>query len=102
MIRRPPRSTLFPYTTLFRSLVQRIGGEDPLVAGAGGRVVALPEGFIGRRQLGGERRDQQRPGQGERGAPGHGRGPPPPPKGTQLQLPPRGPSHPGNAGRKSK
>src|SRR2546425_2529562 len=28
MIRRPPRSTLFPYTTLFRSLnVQEIGGE---------------------------------------------------------------------------
>src|SRR5690242_21323937 len=27
MIRRPPRSTLFPYTTLFRSLA---GGEDPL------------------------------------------------------------------------
>src|SRR5437660_6057993 len=28
MIRRPPRSTLFPYTTLFRSLLdgQRIGG----------------------------------------------------------------------------
>src|SRR2546426_8086656 len=24
MIRRPPRSTLFPYTTLFRSLVPRI------------------------------------------------------------------------------
>src|SRR5438132_7132769 len=24
MIRRPPRSTLFPYTTLFRSLRQRI------------------------------------------------------------------------------
>src|SRR5258705_7144606 len=24
MIRRPPRSTLFPYTTLFRSLMQRI------------------------------------------------------------------------------
>src|SRR5258705_5469776 len=23
MIRRPPRSTLFPYTTLFRSLIQR-------------------------------------------------------------------------------
>src|SRR3712207_8491337 len=23
MIRRPPRSTLFPYTTLFRSLLQR-------------------------------------------------------------------------------
>src|SRR2546430_5775732 len=26
MIRRPPRSTLFPYTTLFRS---HCGGEDP-------------------------------------------------------------------------
>src|SRR2546430_15579143 len=24
MIRRPPRSTLFPYTTLFRSLVEQI------------------------------------------------------------------------------
>src|SRR3712207_7663522 len=31
MIRRPPRSTLFPYTTLFRSLDERIG---PLVARA--------------------------------------------------------------------
>src|SRR3712207_9276510 len=27
MIRRPPRSTLFPYTTLFRSNPQRNGGE---------------------------------------------------------------------------
>src|SRR3712207_8940651 len=27
MIRRPPRSTLFPYTTLFRS----VGGFDPVV-----------------------------------------------------------------------
>src|SRR2546427_4035924 len=26
MIRRPPRSTLFPYTTLFRSLVPADGG----------------------------------------------------------------------------
>src|SRR3712207_8608098 len=25
MIRRPPRSTLFPYTTLFRSTAERIG-----------------------------------------------------------------------------
>src|SRR5256885_3348639 len=29
MIRRPPRSTLFPYTTLFRSIVQSL----PVVAG---------------------------------------------------------------------
>src|SRR2546425_7385835 len=28
MIRRPPRSTLFPYTTLFRSQVLRVGGAD--------------------------------------------------------------------------
>src|SRR3712207_8374903 len=27
MIRRPPRSTLFPYTTLFRSLGERLQGE---------------------------------------------------------------------------
>src|SRR2546428_6389630 len=27
MIRRPPRSTLFPYTTLFRSLFKRLGYE---------------------------------------------------------------------------
>src|SRR2546430_11944673 len=26
MIRRPPRSTLFPYTTLFRSILSPIGG----------------------------------------------------------------------------
>src|SRR5258707_15103911 len=38
MIRRPPRSTLFPYTTLFRSLaergiiVARLGPEDVAVA----------------------------------------------------------------------
>src|SRR5258707_9540247 len=29
MIRRPPRSTLFPYTTLFRSLVEHRGQPTP-------------------------------------------------------------------------
>src|SRR2546430_17482218 len=29
MIRRPPRSTLFPYTTLFRSLAQEAGAGLP-------------------------------------------------------------------------
>src|SRR2546421_9724705 len=29
MIRRPPRSTLFPYTTLFRSLRIRLPGQAP-------------------------------------------------------------------------
>src|SRR3712207_8220439 len=28
MIRRPPRSTLFPYTTLFRSVVMTMFGRD--------------------------------------------------------------------------
>src|SRR2546426_4664252 len=36
MIRRPPRSTLFPYTTLFRSLrrveISRVGNHCPPVA----------------------------------------------------------------------
>src|SRR5258708_25685638 len=31
MIRRPPRSTLFPYTTLFRSDSALIGGIQPLL-----------------------------------------------------------------------
>src|SRR5688572_32205634 len=29
MMRRPPRSTLFPYTTLFRSLVVEVAGTEP-------------------------------------------------------------------------
>src|SRR2546422_4023374 len=43
MIRRPPRSTLFPYTTLFRSQVQRL--DLPVGAGharALGRAHAAP------------------------------------------------------------
>src|SRR2546426_6566589 len=41
MIRRPPRSTLFPYTTLFRSVPARRGGgarDRPGGADGGGRV----------------------------------------------------------------
>src|SRR3712207_8269685 len=33
MIRRPPRSTLFPYTTLFRSEVARVGPSHRCEAG---------------------------------------------------------------------
>src|SRR2546425_7728467 len=40
MIRRPPRSTLFPYTTLFRSLLSRPGMEDVPVSAASVRDVA--------------------------------------------------------------
>src|SRR2546425_4512950 len=32
MIRRPPRSTLFPYTTLFRSQRRRLRGRVPVQA----------------------------------------------------------------------
>src|SRR5687768_18007067 len=33
MIRRPPRSTLFPYTTLFRSQADVLAGRDDQPAG---------------------------------------------------------------------
>src|SRR2546430_3876317 len=37
MIRRPPRSTLFPYTTLFRSAIRLASrNEHPAVAGVNG------------------------------------------------------------------
>src|SRR5256885_5629992 len=49
MIRRPPRSTLFPYTTLFRSLVARIAGVEMRrlleLATRRPRVAHLPEGL---------------------------------------------------------
>src|SRR5688572_31208266 len=49
MIRRPPRSTLFPYTTLFRSQLQGVG------TGIAGRDARIDDGglrlFDGRRDL---------------------------------------------------
>src|SRR5688572_32652671 len=36
MIRRPPRSTLFPYTTLFRSVDVAVGQQDAGMPGAAG------------------------------------------------------------------
>src|SRR3989442_11941287 len=63
MIRRPPRSTLFPYTTLFRSVTERDPVDDLLkkplpvaqqrlqeVGVAGDRLLLrLPEGAAERR-----------------------------------------------------
>src|SRR5258707_1996054 len=46
MIRRPPRSTLFPYTTLFRS---RLGPSGRL----GGIAAHYPSGEFGRSRLDG-------------------------------------------------
>src|SRR5256886_10282564 len=42
MIRRPPRSTLFPYTTLFRSLLLAEGASDEPLARAGTALRARP------------------------------------------------------------
>src|SRR3712207_7105298 len=51
MIRRPPRSTLFPYTTLFRSWRHQTDEADGAGDADGG----------GRRQDGGEQDDQSGP-----------------------------------------
>src|SRR2546422_2489210 len=40
MIRRPPRSTLFPYTTLFRSLAKLVEGDSTLTLS--GEVLGTP------------------------------------------------------------
>src|SRR3712207_8673022 len=47
MIRRPPRSTLFPYTTLFRSAVEQVHGRRREQIG-GGQV----PGLVGRERRG--------------------------------------------------
>src|SRR6266480_1073148 len=65
MIRRPPRSTLFPYTTLFRA-GGALEGRGPLS------------------------RLARRPGAGDRGRGGVRRAPPPPPaRDVGLPRPPR-------------
>src|SRR5258708_28114086 len=51
MIRRPPRSTLFPYTTLFRSL-------DPLLRHEGGHLQEVGLTVLGVRVPGLERSEE--------------------------------------------
>src|SRR3989442_9402242 len=46
MIRRPPRSTLFPYTTLFRSHVQRSTGRTRLCLAGGCAMNSVANGKI--------------------------------------------------------
>src|SRR2546427_3054404 len=56
MIRRPPRSTLFPYTTLFRSPLMRqvvLDADTPLAAFA--KVARSPFAFLLESLVGGER-----------------------------------------------
>src|SRR2546429_6909554 len=52
MIRRPPRSTLFPYTTLFRSRIDRRAGARPSAA-------AVAEASRGGSRLGERRRSEE-------------------------------------------
>src|SRR2546427_4896339 len=50
MIRRPPRSTLFPYTTLFRSHGVHLDIEPPVLVAASGQFATedpLPDLVIG-------------------------------------------------------
>src|SRR3712207_7575988 len=64
MIRRPPRSTLFPYTTLFRSQRANDGGDQTTQRVAGGA----------RRGAHGATTEHHRGPQRERGAHGAGSG----------------------------
>src|SRR5256885_8878766 len=56
MIRRPPRSTLFPYTTLFRSQLSHLALQGPVVRCRNDLLAAA-----GRRQ--GALRDEPAPGE---------------------------------------
>src|SRR5256885_12070318 len=49
MIRRPPRSTLFPYTTLFRSVAifKRRGGREQVVSVATAGNARIDRGGVG-------------------------------------------------------
>src|SRR4051794_41325527 len=76
MIRRPPRSTLFPYTTLFRSVVvvapeerrlgeglaraQHVGGGDLALALGGDPVLDADRRAADRIRIGGEDRKSTR------------------------------------------
>src|SRR5688572_31579852 len=55
MIRRPPRSTLFPYTTLFRSRSRRVSSpcRARLARIGAGKGRRLPAQVLGRRLLDG-------------------------------------------------
>src|SRR2546422_4440908 len=47
MIRRPPRSTLFPYTTLFRSIMDLHAGVSLFLAGRIAPLALLPPAVAG-------------------------------------------------------
>src|SRR2546422_8159697 len=62
MIRRPPRSTLFPYTTLFRSRLRPVGNLRDLPSPAHDSALVQREGALSRAdkaQRGGGRRSEE-------------------------------------------
>src|SRR2546429_9269485 len=69
MIRRPPRSTLFPYTTLFRSKAVRCGGEAKIeIDHAGLDDGALVLRVEGENAVHARKNDHHAAGAGERSA----------------------------------
>src|SRR5256885_3635971 len=58
MIRRPPRSTLFPYTTLFRSVL-RAAAEGQRGIGRGGVGAAIGQGAGAGVERAGEGQDRK-------------------------------------------
>src|SRR2546422_5691797 len=48
MIRRPPRSTLFPYTTLFRSPVEKAWDDALIAYGQNGEPLRPEQGYPAR------------------------------------------------------
>src|SRR2546429_2512571 len=95
MIRRPPRSTLFPYTTLFRSCQtlscfgRRASGAHFRGSPRGGQCVLLPLG-LGFREAGAQKQTGH-PGGTKCGlvprTPRGGQGNPTPSRGTMPQRP---------------
>src|SRR5256885_12180097 len=66
MIRRPPRSTLFPYTTLFRSFQRRLAHRRGAYGGTDGGV---RQAARGRRRERAEQRGMRRVAPHARGVP---------------------------------
>src|SRR3712207_8031061 len=64
MIRRPPRSTLFPYTTLFRSLLVAVArrGDDDRLLGLARRELHPRRGQLHVRRSGGRHGERDRRG----------------------------------------
>src|SRR2546430_17488377 len=101
MIRRPPRSTLFPYTTLFRSRGGRVGRPAHQGPAATGAATAGHPPAVGRERhvlpygaARSGRHGQRRCGGGRAAGGGPPPPPPPPPGGPAGPPPPPAPPTP--------